>query len=108
MNINQNNSNFLSQILENALSFDTTIRQQAENQIYKLVDSNFEEFIFNISQKISNENEKKEARQLCSTLIKNIVTNQKYTSKWFAMPQETKQQIKNHILASYFSRISIK
>ncbi len=103
MNMNQNNTNLLSQILENALSFDTTIRQQAENQIYKLVDSNFEEFIFNISQKISNENEKKEARQLCSTLIKNIVTNQKYTSKWFGMPQETKQQIKNHILAGLAS-----
>jgi importin subunit beta-1 len=101
--MNQNNPNILSQILENALSYDKKIREQAENQINKLVDSNFEEFIFNISQKISNEYEKKESRQLCSTLIKNIVTNPKYSLKWFEMAQETKQQIKNHILAGLAS-----
>ena len=104
MNQQQVKNEQLSLILENILNPNQNIRQAAENEIQKLLELNFGQFLIDISQKLSIESEKKEVRQISSTLIKNMIGNPKYTEKWFQISEEIKQTIKNNILSTLASQ----
>ena len=95
----------LTPILSNILIPDSTIRSQAENQINLLVSQNFPHFLISISSKLSEENEKKEIRQLSATLIKNLISNTNYIQQYLQIPSEKKQIIKNNILSTLASPI---
>ena len=107
MNIQTANQNIdvLSQILSNILSTDITLRTSAEKQIRLLLSQNMAEFLLSISQKLSDENERKEIRQLSATLIKNMISNTDYIQKYFELPLEKKQKIKENILSTLASSI---
>ena len=107
MNIQTANKNIdvLSQILSNILSTDITLRTSAEKQIRLLLSQNLADFLLSISQKLSDENERKEIRQLSATLIKNMISNSDYIQKYFELPLEKKQKIKENILSTLASSI---
>ena len=109
MNINQyqNNQNknkeTLNQILSNILSADLALRTQSETQINFLASENLCQFLISLSEKLSDETEQKEIRQLSSTLLKNIISNKNYIDKYFKISPEKKQKIKNNILSTLAS-----
>ena len=104
MNIQQSSQNPLIQILSNILTTDVTLRIESENQINYL-SQNLSQFLISISQILSDENERKEIRQLSATLIKNIISKPGYIQKYFEIEPEIKQQIKNNILSTLASSI---
>ena len=95
-----NNDMGLTKILEDALSGDAVLRNKAEVDITQLADSNFGLFLLNLSMKISNEAVPKPIRQISATIIKNMITNQSYTPKWYALQPTEKSSIKNYILST--------
>ena len=109
MNINQyqNNQNenkeTLNQILSNILSADLALRTQSETQINFLASENLCQFLISLSEKLSDETEQKEIRQLSSTLLKNIISNKNYIEEYFKISPEKKQKIKNNILSTLAS-----
>ena len=72
MNISQN-PDLLTNYLSLILISDSNLRTEAENQIKSFASQNLSQFLLLISEKLSDENEKKEIRQLSATLIKNII-----------------------------------
>ena len=104
MNQQQVQNDQLTLILANILNPNQNIRKEAENEIQKLLELNFGQFLIEVSKKLSIESEKKEVRQVSSTLIKNMIGNQKYTEKWFQLSEEIKQTIKNNILSTLASK----
>ena len=108
MNINQSNNQnqnkeTLNQILSNILSADIALRTQSETQINLLASENLSQFLISISKKINDETEKKEIRQLSSTLLKNIISNKNYIEEYFKISPEIKKKIKNNILSTLAS-----
>ena len=104
MNQQDNQTDQLSIILENALNPVDNIRKQAENQITKLLDENFEQFLIELSKKIATESEKKEVRQISSTIIKNMIGNINYAERWIKLNEEIKKAIKDNILSTLASK----
>lgn len=98
-----NNDLGLTKILEDALSGDATRRNKAELDITQLAEANFGLFLLNLSMKISNEAVPKPIRQISATIIKNMITNQSYTPKWYALQPTEKSSIKNYILSTLAS-----
>ena len=94
----QEQSDNLTQILLSAISPDAKIRVPAEEEIKKLTNNNFGAFLFELSKKQANEKESNNVRQLCATLIKNIINSS--TDTWLNLDQNLKEQIKNNILSS--------
>ena len=98
-----NNEAMLSEVLQNALSPDPSLRNLAEKEITNLADFNLGLFLLGISSKISNEATPKQIRQISATIIKNMIANTKYTSTFISLNPELKQQIKTHILSTLAS-----
>ena len=94
----------LTIILQNALNVDLNIRKQAEEEIKKLFNNNYGQFLVELSKKISYESEKKEVRQISATIIKNMVNNKEYTEKWFNLNEDIKKIIKDNILSTLASK----
>lgn len=93
----------LTIILGNAMNNDQNIRNQAEEQITALLNQNFGQFLIELSKKISTETEKKEVRQISATIIKNMISNSKYTEQWFKLNEEIKTAIKDNVLSTLAS-----
>ena len=102
--MNQLSQDPLTQILQNALSGNDSLRKEAESQITRLASENLSQFLITISSKISNEQEEKRVRQISATLIKNIISKDEYTQKYLNLDQKDKTQIKNHVLSTLASQ----
>ena len=102
--MNQPSQEPLTQILQNALSGNDSLRKEAESQITRLASENLSQFLITISSKISNEQEEKRIRQISATLIKNIISKDEYTQKYLNLDQKDKTQIKNHVLSTLASQ----
>lgn len=105
MNQQQTQPDQLSLILDNVNNPDETIRRAAENEINRFLDENLGQFFIELSKKISTESEKKTVRQLCATIIKNMICKPKYTEIWFNLSEDIKQTIKNNILSTLASEL---
>lgn len=103
MNNQQEPKDKLSQILHGVLNEEQTIRKAAEEEITNLTKNNLGIFILELSKKQADENEKTEIRQLSSTLIKNIINNENYTSSWLNLDFNLRNQIKTNILSTLIS-----
>ena len=103
MNQQMEQNDQLSLILQNTLNPADNIRKQAESELNKLCDTNYEQFLIALSQKLSIESEKKEVRQASATLIKNKIIKFNYPEQWFKLSEEKKSIIKNNILSTLAS-----
>ena len=93
----------ISIYLENALNPDLNIRKQAEDKITQLYQQDFGKFLFLLSEKLPNEQEKKQVRQMGATLIKNLIIKEEYTDKYLNLSEQSKTEIKKNILSTLAS-----
>lgn len=93
----------LTEILKKGLNGNESIRKQAEAEINYLSENQFDRFLFELSTKISNEQEFKPVRQISATLIKNKLIEPKYTEQWFKFREEIRKAIKDNILSTLAS-----
>ena len=91
----------LTKILFCAMQAEDNIRKPAEEEIQKLTNNNFNLFLFELSKRQADEKIMKSIRQLCATLIKNIIKNNQ--EKWLNLDNNSKEQIKNNILSTLIS-----
>lgn len=96
----QENDN-LNQLLISTLNPEKNIRLLAEKQIENLYNNNFSAFLFELSKKLSIENEDRNIRQVSATLIKNKIKAS--PELWLNLNKDLKEQIKNNILSTLIS-----
>jgi importin subunit beta-1 len=95
----------LSEILSQCLSKSDTIRKAAEKKVDEMGTENFPGLMQECSVLLADEGMPKESRQLCATLIKNMICyNGRYKGKWEQMDPSQKQIIKNYILSCLASK----
>ena len=99
------NQDNITLVLEAALSYDSNIRKQAENQIQLFADQDLFSLFLILSSKISSENEKTQIRQISSTTIKAILSSEKHKEKWISLSEENKKKIRDNILSTLASKI---
>ena len=103
----QNQLDALSQLLLASMDSNQIIRTNAQQEINNLTNNNFSQFLLELSKKQSNESEPNNIRQLCATLIKNIIRNSE--SSWLNLDSNLRSEIKNNILSTLISKdINIK
>lgn len=93
----------LTVLMEGVFNSNESIRNQAVNQLNLIRDQNLGEYLLEVSKKISNEEEKKEIRQMSATIIKNTITTSPFNEKWFSLPEDLKQNIKKNVLSTLAS-----
>lgn len=91
----------LTKILFAAMQANDNIRRPAEEEIQKLTNNNYSLFLLELSKKQADEKMEKPIRQLCATLIKNIIND--HQEKWLNLDINFKEQIKNNILSTLIS-----
>lgn len=103
----ENNPDALTQLLLDSINTNTIIRTKAQEEINNLTNNNLNQFILELSKKQSNEKELNTIRQLCATLIKNIIRNSE--NNWLNLDINLRNEIKNNILSTLISKdINIK
>lgn len=89
-----------SEILTNCRDKNDSIRIEAEKQIDLLSMNNFSGLLLDCAKELADEDKQKQNRQLCATLIKNMLLNQaKHKGKWEELAPEYKNNIKTYILS---------
>lgn len=92
----------ITEILNNALSHEKTIRQESESNIETLVTRNFPEFLFNLATVLADESQQTKIRQMASTIIKKLlIFSSELINTWkTSLDPSIKQQIKNLVLST--------
>ena len=95
--------------IEETADLNIKIRQKAEDRIKNLADENLGDLLMDLSIIISNNEIKKEIRQISSNLFQNILFHQRYSEKYFDLSSELKNQIKEKIFQGFnINDISIR
>jgi hypothetical protein len=95
-----------SEILTKSRNEKKEIRQQAELEIDAMATNNFGKLLDDCSKEMANESAIKENRQLCGTIIKNVILYQeKHRGKWEQLDPMLKHSIKNHVLSCLASNV---
>ena len=103
----QNVPDPLSQLLAASIDANEEIRNKAQQEINNLTNNNFDRFLLELSKKQASENEPIKIRQLCATIIKNIIKNSE--NAWLNLNKDFRDEIKNNILSTLISKdINIK
>jgi hypothetical protein len=103
----QNNLDALSQLLLASIDSNQIIRTNAQQEINNYTNNNLSQFLLELSKKQSSESEPNNIRQLCATLIKNIIRNSE--NNWLNLDINLRNEIKNNILSTLISKdINIK
>ena len=103
----QNTPDALSQLLLASMDPNQIIRTNAQQEINNLTNNNLSQCLLELSKKQASENEPNNIRQLCATLIKNIIRNSE--NAWLNLDQNLRNEIKNNILSTLISKdINIK
>lgn len=97
----------ISKLLTDARNHNPQIRKEAESKIEYLAQQNLADFLFTLSEELSNEEKLKENRQLAATIIKNlIVIHDGMQKEWLQMDEKKQNEIKLRILSSLASSVS--
>ena len=103
----QNTPDPLTQLLAASINPEEGIRTKAQQEIDNLTNNNLEQFLLELSKKQANEKESNEIRQLCATMIKNMIKNAE--NIWLNLDNTFRNEIKNNILSTLISQdINIK
>jgi hypothetical protein len=94
----------LDDILNKCLSHDGSTRNEGEAQIDQCATANFGDLLEKCSVFLADESKQVAPRQLCATLIKNLINFiPKHSGKWDQLPLDMKGTIKNHTISSLAS-----
>jgi hypothetical protein len=97
----------LTEILTKSRNINDQIRKQAECDLEILASNNFGKLLDDCSREMANESSVKENRQLCGTLIKNMILYQEqHRGKWEQLSIDLKLSIKNHVLSCLASDLN--
>jgi hypothetical protein len=101
--------NDFQEILTKCLNPNNSTREEGEALVDQLATNNFGSLLENCAVFLSEETKPIHLRQLCATLIKNLINFiPKHHGKWDLLPMETKANIKSYTLsclASSFKEI---
>jgi hypothetical protein len=101
MNIN------LDEVLEKCLSSVNLIRQEGEHLIDTFATNDYGLLLQQCSDILADNNRKVAIRQLCATLIKNLINYvPKHQGKWTELPIDVKFHIKNNTISCLASDIN--
>lgn len=96
----------LSEILTQCRSENDKIRSEAEKRLDNLAMNDFGQLLEGCARELADEGNPKENRQLCATLIKNMILFQnKHNGKWEQLNQEIKFTIKNYVISCLASHV---
>ncbi len=96
----------LSEILTQCRSENDKVRKEAENRLDQLGMADFGKLLEECSRILADESSVKENRQLCATLIKNMILFQaKHQGKWEQLNLELKFSIKNYVISCLASNV---
>ncbi len=73
-------------------------RKNAEMQITKISETNYEDVLLNCSFFLMNDSLPKEVRQLCGVIIKNSLAGDTSEAKWLMIQQQKRTTIKENVL----------
>ena len=97
----------ISKLLTDARNHNLQTRKDAESKIEYLAKQNLGDFLYTLSEELSNEEKLKENRQLAATIIKNlIVIHEGMQKEWQKMAESKQNEIKLRILSSLASTVS--
>lgn len=95
-----------SEILTNCRSGNGDVRNKAERDIDNMAMNDFGVLLEQCSAHMADDDAIKENRQMCATLIKNMILYQeKHSGKWENLPFEQKVRIKNNVLSCLASKV---
>ncbi len=90
----------LSEILTECLSSTDQIRNSAEKKVDEIATQNFPYLMQECAVLLADESVQKESRQLCATLIKNMICfNGRHKGKWEQMDVSQKKNVKKYVLS---------
>jgi hypothetical protein len=90
----------LSEILTKCRSGLDHLRKAAEQDLEHRADLDFGALLEECAKEMADEGVVKENRQLCATVIKNMIrANSKHAGKWEQLPVDLKTIIKNYVLS---------
>ena len=91
------------QIIQNCLSPNNALRNNAEQELLKYCDQNLFQVFSQLCNLISEESTPGNVRLFCGTFIKHIFANDKYISIWNTFSNEQITLIKNSLLGNLAS-----
>jgi importin subunit beta-1 len=96
----------LSEILTQCRNDNDKIRSEAEKRLDNMAMNDFGQLLEGCARELAGESNPKENRQLCATLIKNMILYQpKHQGKWEQLGHEIKFTIKNYVISCLASNV---
>ncbi len=93
-------NNTLDEIFKLCLSPDNLSISEGEKRIENLANTNFGDLLINFAEFLANESKPVRERQLCATLIKNLINFiPQHSGKWGLLQDEQKTLIKNFTIS---------
>jgi hypothetical protein len=90
----------LSEILTKCRSGLDQLRKAAEQDLEQKAEMDFGGLLEECAKEMADESVVKENRQLCATIIKNMIrSNSKHAGKWEQLTADLKNNIKNFVLS---------
>jgi hypothetical protein len=90
----------LDDILAQCMNKNNNIRQEGELMIDTLATNNFGDLLTQCAIFLADESKIVQHRQLCATLIKNLINYiPKHQGKWTQLPEDQKLNIKNYTIS---------
>lgn len=90
----------LSEILTQCRSPSDSVRREGELNIDRMATNNYGGLLVQCAQELADESKSSENRQLCATLIKNMVCHmEKHMNNWPQLSNDMKTTIKNYTLS---------
>ena len=87
--------------IEETTDINIKIRQKAEDKIKNFAEENLGELLLDLSKIITNNEIKKEIRQISSNLFQNILMHPRYSEKYLDLSSEIKNKIKEQIFIGF-------
>ena len=95
--------NDLRIIIKNIINPEQKLRNESESKINELANQNLGNLFFNLSLIICHENEDKIIRQISCTIIKSLISKEKYNILWFNIDEKLRNSIKNNLMSTLAS-----
>ena len=93
--------NDLRIIIKNIINPEQKLREESELKINEMANQNLGNFFLNLSLIICHENEDKILRQISCTIIKSLISKEKYNILWFNIDEKLRNSIKIFINSSF-------
>ena len=95
--------NDLRIIIKNIINPEQKLREESELKINEMANQNLGNFFLNLSLIICHENEDKILRQISCTIIKSLISKEKYNILWFNIDENIRNTIKNNLMSTLAS-----